>query len=392
MNQSIFKDKKALAILSIGTITVLGSMAVSPALAGIKTAFPELDDSIIQLVLTIPPLFVIPACFLCRWMTGKIGSKYTLLVGLALYLLGGVGGGLMPGFYTMLAARAVLGISCGLLTPLAQTLISQYYTGETREKLTGYPASASYLMGIIASFTVGNIAAIHWRLAFLIYLLAIIVLVLNIKYLPNDYTAARYTEQKAKRIRLTAKSVLLMCGMFFVNIAFYTFSTSIALFMKGEHIGTDSTSGVVVAVFMTFGFVTGLNTAYIRRITKSFSSAIAAAAMGCGYLILWQSSSLLPMFISAALIGASYSVIYSNIFFAVGKQAGDFAENTKYITYTTAAMFAGQSVSGYALLVAEQIFRTSGYRFRFAFLGLGLVIAGCVIGIFAKRTRLLHYA
>lgn len=178
--------KKALAILSIGTITILGSMAVSPALAEIKTAFPELDDSTIQLVLTVPTLFVIPACLFCNYIAGKIGYKNTLLLGLILYLIGGVGAGFMPGFYSMLAVRAILGISCGFLTPLVQTLISLHFTGTFKEKLTGYPASASYLMGIIASFTIGKIASIHWRLSFLIYLIAFIVLFLNIRYLPKD--------------------------------------------------------------------------------------------------------------------------------------------------------------------------------------------------------------
>ena len=63
------------AVLSISLITILGSTAVSPALAGIKTAFPMYSDSMIQLVLTIPPLFIIPCCFLCNVLTARWGKN-----------------------------------------------------------------------------------------------------------------------------------------------------------------------------------------------------------------------------------------------------------------------------------------------------------------------------
>lgn len=106
-------NKLKAAVLSISMITILGSTAVSPALAGIKTAFPMYSDFMIQLILTIPPLFIIPSCFLCNILTGKWGKKHVLILGIVLYLIGGIGAGLMPGFYMVLAARALLGVACG---------------------------------------------------------------------------------------------------------------------------------------------------------------------------------------------------------------------------------------------------------------------------------------
>lgn len=57
-NESVFHNKKALTILSIGTVTILESMAVLPALAEIKNTFPHLSSSDIQFVMTVPALFV----------------------------------------------------------------------------------------------------------------------------------------------------------------------------------------------------------------------------------------------------------------------------------------------------------------------------------------------
>ena len=67
--------KLQMAVLSISMITILGSTAVSPALAGIKSAFPMYSDSTIQLILTIPPLFIIPSCCLCGYLARKWGKR-----------------------------------------------------------------------------------------------------------------------------------------------------------------------------------------------------------------------------------------------------------------------------------------------------------------------------
>lgn len=383
------KDKKALAILSISMITILGSTAVSPALAGIKSAFPQMSDENIQLVLTITPLFIIPACFLCRYLIERIGKRKVLILGIVLYLIGGIGTGLMPSFNLMLVGRAVLGIGCGLITPMAQALISSNFTGKKKEILTGYSASASYLMGIISSIVVGKLAAIHWRLAFLIYAIAFLVLGLNLKYLPNDKGEGKAQNKKSKESsqKFNGKAFLVILSMGLINVAFYTFSTSIALFMKHEGIGGASTAGLVVASFMLFGFFVGLITNKIRERIKQFTFALACIMMGTGYIGLALSSNIILITGCAALIGGSYSIFYSGVFLKIGQLSRSKEENTRLVTNTTASMFIGQSVSIYILQAAEWLMGQSGYRFRFTLLAvmLGISAAGVILKEFIKE-------
>lgn len=369
------------AVLSISMITILGSTAVSPALAGIKYAFPGYSDEVIQLVLTIPPLFIIPSCFLCNYVVEKFGKKNVLIFGIILYLIGGIGAGLMPNFSTMLAARAVLGIACGFITPLAQALISTHFSGELRSKMTGYSASASYLMGIIASFTVAKMAAINWRLAFMIYAVALLVLVLNIRYLPKDYKKGMHIlkksdrRQKEEKTGVNKRAVAIVFGMGLINVAFYTFTASISLFMLSEGIGDKSASGTVVAIFMLSGFVLGLFVDKLRKYAGRFTMAFAAVLMGSGYLILSAAGGIIGLCAGAALIGGSYSIFYAGVFLAIGACSRNKTENTRLVIYTTAAMFSGQFLSAYILRAAEFLLRDSGYRFRFSFLSAGLFTA-----------------
>ncbi len=370
--------KKA-AVLSVSTITILGSTAVSPALSGIKSAFPQMSDGWIQMILTLPIILIIPSCLLCRYAISRMGQKNVLLMGIIIYLIGGLGSGLAPDFYILLACRGILGIGCGLITPMAQNLISSNFTGETKHRLTSYSASVSYLMGIIASFLVGRLVGINWRMAFLIYLIAIVVLVLNVIYLPDDKNVKRETIRMDKGINV--KAILVMIAMFGINGAFYTFSASISLFMRTEGIGNETSSGIVVSAFMICGFIVGLVVHPVKKILKEYMAVLGCFLMGAGYTLLSCVHSIPFLMIAAAMVGGSYSILYPEIFTKIRQTARSEEETTTLVTYTTACMFLGQALSQYILRSIEHIAGVSGYRFRFIFVGVMLFVSmsGCII-------------
>lgn len=383
---------KMAAVLSVSTITILGSTAVSPALSGIKSAFPQMSDGWIQMILTLPTLLIIPSCLLCRYAISRMGQKNVLLMGIIIYLIGGLGAGLAPDFYMLLAFRGILGIGCGFITPMAQNLISSNFTGEIKQKLTSYSASASYLMGIIASFLVGRLVGINWRMAFLIYLIALVVLVLNIIYLPDDRKINHESEAMNKETvtkisdtheskGINIKAILVMIAMFGINGAFYTFSASISLFMRTEGIGNETSSGIVVSAFMICGFIVGLIVHPVRKILKEYMIVLGCFMMGAGYALLSQAAGIAVLMAAAAMVGGSYSILYSEVFTKIRQAARSEEETTTLVTYTTACMFLGQALSQYILRAVEHIAGVSGYRFRFIFVGALLLVsmAGCII-------------
>ena len=376
--------KKA-AVLSVSTITILGSTAVSPALSGIKSAFPQMSDGWIQMILTLPTLLIIPSCLLCRYAISRMGQKNVLLMGIIIYLIGGLGAGLAPSFAVILVMRGILGIGCGFITPMAQNLISSNFEGEEKQSLTSYSASASYLMGIIASFCVGRLVGINWRLAFLIYFVAAVVMVLNILYLPDDRKNSASEENELSNSKDTNKpnipAFITIIAMFGINGAFYTFSASISLFMRGEGIGNETSSGIVVSSFMICGFIIGLIVPFFRKILKSYTMSLGCLMMGAGYMILSKGSDIRILMAAAALVGGSYSILYSGIFTRIRSLSRSEKETTTLVTLTTAFMFLGQAVSQYILSAVELLAGTSGYRFRFMFLAVVLLIcmAGCII-------------
>ena len=61
-----------LAILSISLLTVMAGAAMAPALGAVKDHFHECSAMTIQLIVSLPALFIIVTTFafrqLCRWM------------------------------------------------------------------------------------------------------------------------------------------------------------------------------------------------------------------------------------------------------------------------------------------------------------------------------------
>lgn len=168
----------------------------------------------------------------------------------------------------------------------------------------------------------------------MIYMIAVLVLVLNLKYLPDDRKKEETSKERKQR-GFNWKAWFVIFCMAGINVAFYTFSTSIALFLKSESIGDDTTSGYTVSVFMAAGFLMGIAVLGIRKGLKSFTVTLGCVMMGAGY----------------------------------------------------AGLFFGQTISVYLLQAAEAVFHMEGYRFRFLFLGGALFLAAaiCVICCFLKH-------
>ncbi len=154
------------AIISISMATVMAGAAISPALGMIAQAFPDASATMIKMIITAPAIMIIPFSFLTSFLTTKLPKRTIVMIGLAIYLIGGVGPQFMPTIETLILFRLVLGAGVGLLMPLSESLIYDYYTGEERVKMMGYNAAFSNFGGIITMLLAGWLAASGWKLPF----------------------------------------------------------------------------------------------------------------------------------------------------------------------------------------------------------------------------------
>lgn len=174
------------AILSLSLLTVMAGAAVAPALGTLQEHFADSDSTTVQLIISMPALFIFLSSFIFPKLCERLGSKTIVLIGLVLYVAGGCMAGIADNIAVVLVFRAIVGCGVGLIMPMSTGLLSYYYPPEKLDGLMGLSSAMNQMGGAVATFIAGLLATVSWRAVFLVYLMGFISLVPVILFLPND--------------------------------------------------------------------------------------------------------------------------------------------------------------------------------------------------------------
>ncbi len=152
-----------IAILSISLTVNLPGLAISPILGKLDQVFHHVTELEVQLLTVLPNLVTIPF-ILCA---GKICSEknqiFVLGLGLAIYTVTGVLYFFASNMTELIILSCLLGMGCGLVIPLAASLVSQNFVGKARTKQLGMKSSLSNFSIIFATIFVGWVASLDWH-------------------------------------------------------------------------------------------------------------------------------------------------------------------------------------------------------------------------------------
>lgn len=242
-------------ILSISLLTVMAGAAVAPALGVIKEHFSTVPDIFVKLIISIPALFIIITNlffnYLCRFMR----TRTIAVIGLILYIIAGTCALFANDIWILLAFRAVLGVSVGLLMPLSTGLLAFYYPPEQQSELMGEAAAMNQLGGVVATLLAGLLASVSWRLSFLVYLFGIISIILVFLHLPNDRLLSKNARMPVKKLLKFHPSVI---GMLLVMMIFFVFPSNYAIIATQQGIFSDKAITIIMVAYDVVAFSIGL--------------------------------------------------------------------------------------------------------------------------------------
>ena len=360
-------NKIKVSILSIALLIIMTGAAASPVLADISGHFPEVDPLLVRMVVTLPALMIIPFSFLTGSLAKRYRKKSLALIGLGGYLVGGLGGGLADGMAGILLFRALLGASVGILSPLANGLIADYFFDAERTKMMGYSAAANNLGGGLATIMAGLLATLHWRYAFSIYGVAFFSLLLVLFFLPKESVRDQsglsgYEEVAAPESRRSLLKWSLFT--FLMIVIFFSIPTHLDFFIFAEDLGTSATTGWLMGSLTGVSFSTGI---VFQRVVAYLRDKTALAAFGfflLSFSILSFFSSLL--LISAAIVFAGFAmgILIPLIMDSITKEVR--ARDTIFaLAVINFSLYLGQFVSPLVPGLIEYILGTSLIRFPF---------------------------
>ena len=156
---TINKTKAKIGILTACLVS-LCYMAYSPIIASVAAAFPDTELSLVQMIMTVPSFMFIVFSPLAGKLTQVIKKKLLVLIALALYFVGGM----FPFFFhgniwLILAGSVILGCGSGLLMPVINSIICDYFEMDERAQLMGLNATFVALGALLFIFVGGRLTA-----------------------------------------------------------------------------------------------------------------------------------------------------------------------------------------------------------------------------------------
>ncbi|HJJ96948.1 MAG TPA: MFS transporter [Methanocorpusculum sp.] len=235
---------------------LLGTAAVAPALPLISAAFPDASETLISLIITLPPLATALSGFLIGAISDRYSRKRVLIVSLALFGLAGSSGFFLDSVTSIIFWRLWLGVGLAGLLPTVTTLLTEYYEGPTRARYMGYMSAAMGVGGLVLQTGCGVLAEISWREPFLIYLFGVLVIPLVLLYVKEPKRTEETGEfadglevPSARIKKLDTKPVLLVYVTLFVSlIMMYLISSKIAYLLTQTADVSTTVCGLILGM------------------------------------------------------------------------------------------------------------------------------------------------
>ncbi|MBM6996303.1 MFS transporter [Paenibacillus sp. DXFW5] len=303
------KVSARIALLSMAVTTTFGTMMAAPALKPLAVAFPNTDALLVQWVVTLSSLFILPTLFLSGILNRKFNRRSILITGLVLYLFGGVGPAFMNSFPFILACRALLGLSIGLISPTFNSLIAENFQGEARSRMNGIQTSINGIGGAIFLSIGGFIATLGWRDVFMTYFYAVILLVMVVAFLPK-FPPLQVSQSAKSSIKIPKffYAVALAGGLH--TMMFALIPTNLSLFLAHNGIGSISSAGYLIAFSLIGVFIGGLSVTRLTGALKKRLVPLELVLMAGGFLLISSAHAVWTVALGVFMIGLSEGVLF----------------------------------------------------------------------------------
>lgn len=383
-----------IAILSISLTVNLPGLAISPIMGKLNEVFKNVTELEIQLLTVLPNLVTIPFILCSGKICTQKNQMYILGIGLLIYTLTGILYFFADTMIELIILSCVLGIGCGLVIPLAASLISQYFSGKARTKQLGNKSSLSNFTVIFATVFVGWIASIKWQLAFIVYMIPIIPLCL-IPFMTNQYinknsisdssatsassSAASSTPKKSSWVAFPGKTAIMMLFCLMGLYLVMTYGTEVVSYylpfsMEHYHLSTGDV-GVATAMFFLAATVSGFLLTHIIDFfqRKTMQLAILLCVIGLFFVVIFHG--YWAYIVGVFIMGFGYGVVQPVIYDKTSYVAPTDADNTRYFSYLLTCNYIGISIVPFIVSGAKKLFdATDDINFSFAFNGVIVAI------------------
>lgn len=372
-----------ITLLVVSTLTAMSGATIAPSLPVMREHFSNVAnaDYLVRLVLTAPSLCVAIAAPFAGIMIDQIGRKPLLAVTLMVYGLAGSSGLWLNFLGLILVGRALLGLSVAGIMTTATTLIADYYTGSVRARFLGLQSASMALGGVVFLSVGGFLADMNWRMPFLIYLVAWVLLPLVLLFLPEP---SRTSQSSTPQSGVPVEPVSLPMGLLVLTYAialitqavFYMIPVQLPFHLQALTNATASQSGLAIALSTLFAAISSLSHQRIKaRLSFITIYEIAFLSMGVGYGLIGLANGYGLVLVGLAIAGFGLGLVVPNMNLCLTSITPGVLRGRALGGLTT-CFFLGQFISP---LISQPLGQVVG-------LGMAYILAGALVVVLALVT------
>jgi MFS family permease len=362
-------------------LTIMAGATIAPALPAIQRAFSTTPNTsiLVGLVLTMHGLFIAVGAPIIGSIADRYGCRWLLLGSTVIYALAGGSGFVMDSLVAILAGRAVLGLAVAGVMVTVTASITDYYEENRRETVLGRQGAFMSLGGVVLLPLAGVLVDISWRVPFLVYTLALVLLPSmafalpeSDRHKPSGNRSMISVDLRRMFTRFPLRSLVLIFALGLVSqILFYMIPVQIPFYLESQ---TGASAILVGIALATSTFAGGVVSLLYGRI-RTAMSVIAIVAllfgfMSIGYVIIGVSQTFLGIVAGLVLVGAGIGFVLPNLNTWIVAVTPDIVRG-RALSGLTSAIFLGQFLSP---IVIRPVSETIGLSMTF--LGVGVILAG----------------
>ena len=360
------------SILSLSLLTVMAGAAVAPALGVIQEYFADSSPVLVQMIISIPAIFIVITNSIFPRLCKKFGAKTLTMIGLLLYTVGGCIAGAFSQILLVLIMRAFVGVGVGIIMPLSTGLLSFYFPPEKQAKLMGYSSAMNQMGGVVATLLSGVLATISWRLSFLVYLMGLFSIILCVIFVPNDRihrseesAADRKADESAvdRDAEVSAayddkgvfrQNYVYIIAMFLLMTTFFLYPANFAMETVQDSVIPARYIASIMAGADLIAFFGGLLFVALKKICGRFARFLAPLLFLAGYLLL-LAGGWFGVLAGSACIGFANGVGVPFIIFEASVRAGKAAATT-VMPLISAALYLAQFLCPILMSIVRMLF------------------------------------
>ena len=307
-----------LALLLTSTLTVMAGATIAPSLPALREHFADFPhvEYLARFVLTLPAFFVATCAPLAGYIIDRFGRRRLLIASVALYGVAGTSGAIFDSLPAILLSRALLGVAVAGTLTASTTLVGDYFTGMARTRMMAWRNTAVNGGGVIFMSLGGVLASLNWRGPFFVYLLALLLLPVIIRFLKEPPRASPpLTAGMTGGPLAPLPAPWLLIGVlylltFLYSWIFYVIPVQLPFYLREIGIGDPGLAGIAMAVVLLSSALVSLVYAWIQtNISLPLRYFLGFGLMALGYASVGLFENLGVVFFGMVVTGAGMGIV-----------------------------------------------------------------------------------